>query len=594
MSSDGEMLTVSGLATARGLASGPVFLYAGDGELTVPEYVVAEAQVEEELARLQRARAEVRRDLESLIAVLKERTGRDDVMVFECHLMILEDPLLVEATVRAVREQHLNAEAALRRTADESRAKFERMNDDYFRERVRDLDDVERRLMKSLLGFAKSPALELKSPAIVVAGSLSPSETMQLPREYVLGFATDGGSTTSHVALLARALGIPAVTGLGDITARVKPGMEVLLDGTAGTLTLNPDAAARADFAALAAHQREVAAAPAALTAGTLRDGSRVEFGANFHEGIPVEGVRECGATGIGLYRSEYLWLNRELEPTEAEQLSAYRAAAELAAALAPDGAVTIRALDIGGDKTVRGISVREANPFLGNRSIRYLLSHREVLRTQLRAILRASAFGKVRLMYPLVSCVEELAEAATALEAVKRELDAEGVAHDRSLPVGAMIEVPAAALNVAAIVRRVDFLSIGTNDLIQYVMAADRGNEAVAHLYQPAHPAVLELVRRVIAAAKAAGKGVEVCGESAADPVYGVLWAAMGAEALSMSAMYIPPLAKIFSRLTRADLDAYAAMVAEIGSDVPAAAIAERCRGWLSAKIPDLEELLI
>ena len=328
---------------------------------------------------------------------------------------------------------------------------------------------------------------------------------------------------------------------------------------------------------------------------GMFRDGrSCLVLYANVHPGVPVDDVRGQGARGIGLYRSEYLWLNCEREPTEDEQYAAYREAAEFAATLGPDAPITIRMLDIGGDKLVRGISATEANPFLGNRSIRYLLANRNVFRTQLRAILRASVHGRVSIMYPMISCVEELREAARTLAEVRRELDEKGIAYDHDIRTGAMIEVPAAAINAEALAREVSFFSIGTNDLVQYTMAADRGNEAVAHLYQPTNPAVLKLMRLTIDAAKRNGIRVEVCGESASDPIVGVLWAAMGVDALSMSATYIPLMAKLLSRLTRAELDDYLRTVETMDVSATGGEILDVCRDWMLTHIPDLDNIVI
>ena len=593
--SNKQPITIAGLAAARGFASGPVFIYRGDGELPVPEYVIEEGREGDEKLRFKRAVFDVKRDLEGLISVLQERTGREDVRVFECHLMILEDAALQDEVARYIQSDRLNAEAAVRKTMNGARAQFERMNDPYFRERVRDIDDIERRVLKALTGFDRSPHLELKAPSIIVADDLTPSETVQLPRDLVLGFATNGGSTTSHVALLARALALPAVCGLGNITSRVSPGETVLLDGTNGAVTLNPDEDTRRQFETLVRRQRELAVeAASGAPAGTLKDGGDVPLYANIHPGVPVAGVREYGSRGIGLYRSEYLWLNREAEPTEEDQFIAYKAAVQFSARLPPGASVAIRALDIGGDKLVRGISAKESNPFLGNRSIRYLLSHRDVMRKQVRAILRASAFGKVKLMYPMVSCIEELREAATLLETVKRDLDRAGLPYDREIQVGVMIEVPAAAINADEFARYADFFSIGTNDLIQYTMAADRGNEAVAHLYQPTNPAVLKLMKRTIAAAKRNGIYVSVCGESASDPIVGVLWAAMGVDFLSMSATYIPLMAKLLSRLTRADHDDYLKAVEAMGDGATAAEILAVCETWMRAHIPDLDNIVL
>ena len=595
MSNKPAMTTVAGLATARGFAAGPVFLYRSAEEVPVPEYVVELGREGEELQRLKRAIASVRRDLEGIIAALRERAGREDVRVFECHLMILEDPMIAAENERRIAIDHVNAEAAVKATAAHYRERFARMNDPYFRERVRDLDDVERRMLKAFSGSMPNPLAELKAPSIVVADDLTPSETVQLPREFLLGFATNGGSTTSHVALLARAMGIPAVTGLGDITERVAPGMTVLLDGTNGAVTVNPDERTVAEFETLIRRQETHSkAAMEGPPAGTLADGGDVLILANVHPGIPIAGVKAFGARGVGLYRSEYLWLNGEREPTEEEQFAAYCEVVKSVASFIPEASVTIRTLDVGGDKTVRGISVKEANPFLGNRSIRYSLSHADSFRVQLRAILRASAFGRTKIMYPMISCIEEIREASVLLEGVKRELDEAGIPYDRDIAVGAMIEVPAAAINAEGMARHVDFFSVGTNDLVQYVMAADRGNEAVANLYQPLNPAILELMRRTIAAAKKNGIPVTVCGESASDPVVGVLWAAMGVDGLSMSAPYIPVIASILRRLSRADLANYAAFALGMEADRPAQEIFADCRRWLTTRILDFDSLLI
>ena len=587
------MRTLSGLATARGLVSGPVFVYRDGGEIPIPEYKVPPGMEQSEIVRFKRAHLDTKRDLENLVSVLKERAGRQDVMVFECHLMILEDVILMDETEKHIIEDRLNAEAAVRKTADIARAKFERMNDPYFRERVRDLDDVERRLLKALTGFGYDPLKGLDAPAIIVADDLTPSETVQLPREFVLGFATDGGSTTSHVALLARAMGIPAVTGLGNVTEYVKPGERVLLDGTAGTVTIDPDEKTVKEFNALLKQQK--AASEFALSgspAGTLKDGGEILIYANIHPGLPIEGLKEHGARGVGLYRSEYLWLNLGTEPSEEEQFLAYSQAAKVSSSLSPVSTITIRVLDIGGDKVVRGISQKESNPFLGNRSIRYLLSSPETFRTQLRAILRASVYGRVRIMYPMVSCVEELLAAEKILNEVKSDLDAKNIPYDHDVAVGAMIEVPAAAVNADSLARHLDFFSIGTNDLVQYTMAADRGNDSVAYLYQPTNPAVIKLMRMAIEAAKRNSIGVSVCGESAADPVVGVLWGAMGVDQLSMSATYIPVMANLFSRLTRQDLDEYLKLVEDMCNTATGQEILDACTAWMAQKIPEFSEI--
>ncbi len=593
------MRTVRGLPTARGFAIGPVYVYRGDGAIPVPEYALAEGGEAAEWARFNAALDVARRDLESVVEALNARGGRTDAKIFECHLMLLDDPLFIAEVEKRVKVERLNAEAAVRRTADESRALFAKMNDPYLRERVRDIDDLERRVLRILLGAAANPNAGLTTPSIIVADDLTPSETVQLPRELILGFAMNGGSTTSHVALLARSMGVPAVSGLGNATSLVEPGETVLLDGTEGCLTVAPTAAAIRDFRDLVERQKEISEeAVTGPAAGTLKDGGTIALFANLHPGAPLDGVKALGARGVGLYRSEYLWLNEEGEPSEDEQYRAYREVAEFATTLG--ASATIRVLDIGGDKLVRGISQRsgtrqsEANPFLGNRSIRYLLSHPEVFKTQLRAILRASAHGRIKLLYPMISCVEELRAAAVVLDEVRRDLRAAGIAFDEEMAVGAMIEVPAAALNADALASFVQFFSVGTNDLVQYTMAADRGNEAVANLYQPTNPAILELMRRIIDAAKKAKIPVSVCGESASDPVIGVLWAAMGVDVLSMSATYIPVISKVLSKLTRDDLNDYRDAILALGRDKTGEEILDACRDFLQQRIPDFNNIVI
>ena len=584
------MRTAAGLAVSRGSACGPVFLHGGCGDAPVPSDPVPPGGEAAELDRLRAALKAVAADLGELIDDLRERGVSDDLRVFEGHLMLLEDPLLVGDIERCVRKERLNAAAAVSRTVAKARTVFAGMADPYLRERADDLEDVARRILRRLAGLPDAPADALKVPSVVVAASLAPSDVVRLPRDLVLGLALDGGSATSHVALMARALGIPCVAALGDVSSRVEPGDRILLDGTTGAVTVNPDADTLRAWAGRMVRPPS-AAADDGPPAGTLRDGSRMTLHANVHPGLPEDGVRASGACGIGLYRSEFLWLNGGFEPSEEEQFAAYRAAARLAAELAPGAAATLRTLDIGGDKLVSGLNAKEPNPFLGNRSIRYLLSHRETFAVQLRAMLRASAEGRVRILHPMVSCVEELDEAAEVLAGVRRELDAEGVPYDRDIPVGAMIEVPSAALIADALAARVDFLSVGTNDLVQYTLAADRGNEAVVRLHQPTHPAVLALLRMTVAAAKHRGIGVSVCGESAADPVTGLLWAAMGVDTLSMSPGYVPRMARVLRRLSRADLDEYAAVPSALGDGAPGPAVYAACRRWLDGRIPGWEE---
>ena len=586
-----RMVTVSGTATSRGFVSGTVFLYAGEHDVVLPEYTLPESKVGAELARYREARAETRRQLEGVVADVSSRVASAEADIFRNHLVMLEDEVIISSVENIIRDERLNAEAAIHRVSDTFRKTFERMNDPYLRERARDLDDVERRIMRVLAGRAETALTQITSPVIVVADDLTPSETVTLPRKFILGFATNHGSATSHVALLARAMGIPAVTGLGDITSRVQAGDRILLDGTHGEVTVNPDRNTREQFARLIWRERELMAA---LEESRLQPerGLNVKLLANVQPGVPFGSLAAFGAQGMGLYRSEYLWLGGADEPTENVQTAAYTEAVKAAAALGSEARVVIRVLDIGGDKMMKGAVAREANPFLGNRSIRFLLSRKDIFRTQLRAILKASANGNAAILYPMVATIEELRQANAELRTAMEQLRMAGIPFDERIPVGCMIEIPSAALNADLFAKEVSFFSIGTNDLVQYVMAADRGNEQVSYLYQPTNPAVIKLVDMAAKAAAKAGISCSVCGESASDPVLASLWAALGVTGLSMSAGYIPAIRKVLRSIEPSDADALATEVRELCSTAGANEIYAHARDFLVKRIPDLEDI--
>ena len=589
------METVAGLAISRGLVAGPAFLYRADSLPNVPERTLTPEAVADELARFQAARATAREQLTALIDRLKENgNSGGEADVFANHIELFDDVLLVAAVERNISEGRVNAETAVRRAMGEFREVFARMKDAYLRERARDLDDIERRILRVLTSTEETTLSQIDRPSIIVADDLTPSETVSLRRDFVLGFATDRGSTTSHVALLARALGIPAVAGLGDISSRVQTGDTILLDGTGGTVTLDPDEKARAAFDEMIRRSRELyfQLADGPSRSGGLKDGTPVTFRANVQPGVPLCGLATYGAEGIGLYRSEYLWLGEDGNPSEEKQAKIYSDAARAVAGMGAGARVIFRALDLGGDKLMNGTLHREANPFLGCRSIRWLLAHRDVFRTQLRAILRASAAGPSSVMYPMIATRDELREANKELERAKAELAAEGVPFDANIPHGCMIEVPSAALAAEQLAREADFFSIGTNDLVQYTLAADRGNEQVAYLYQPAHPAVIKLVDMTVAAAKAKGIPVAVCGESAADPVLAALWIGLGVKSLSMGASGIPVVKKVLRGISSADAAGLADKVRAMCADSSAADIYAFCRQFILDKVPDFEAL--
>ena len=587
------METVAGLAISRGLVAGPAFLYRADTLQNLPEHTVAPEAADDEIARFQAARTTAREQLIALIERIQANgNASDEVAVFTNHLALFDDVLLVAAVERNIREERVNAETAVRRAIGEFRDVFAKMKDAYLRERARDLDDIERRILRVLTKTEETTLAQIDRPVIIVADDLTPSETVTLPRDFVLGFATDRGSTTSHVALLARALGIPAVVGLGDISTRVQTGETILLDGTNGTVTLDPDEATWADFERLIRRSRELYSqlADGPSRSGILKDGTPVTIRANVQPGVPLCGLATYGAEGIGLYRSEYLWLGEDGNPSEEKQSKVYTDAARVVAGMGAGARVIFRALDLGGDKLMSGAPHHEANPFLGCRSIRWLLTHRDMFRTQLRAILRASAAGPSAVMYPMIATRDELRAANEELERAKAELAAEGVPFDANIPHGCMVEVPSAALAADQLAREVDFFSIGTNDLVQYTLAADRGNEQVAYLYQPAHPAVIKLVDMTVAAAKAQGIPVAVCGESAADPVLAALWIGLGVSSLSMGASGIPVVKKALCGLSSGDVTELADKVRAMCANSSAADIYAFCRTFLLEKVPDFE----
>ena len=384
---------------------------------------------------------------------------------------------------------------------------------------------------------------------------------------------------------------MPAVTGLGNITSVTKAGDFILLDGTHGEVTVNPDRATREQFAKLIWREHELM--------GMLEEsrrqpdrGLKVKLLANVQPGVPFGSLSAFGAEGMGLYRSEYLWLGSDNEPTENEQTAAYTEAVKAASALGNDARVVFRVLDIGGDKMMKGAVAREANPFLGNRSIRLLLSRRDIFHTQLRAILKASASGKAAILYPMVATIEELRQANAELREAMEQLRMAGIPFDDKLPVGCMIEIPSAALNADLFAKEVSFFSIGTNDLVQYVMAADRGNEQVSYLYQPTNPAVIKLVDMAAQAAARAGISCSVCGESAGNPVLASLWAALGVTGLSMSAGYLPIIRKVLHSIEPADAEVLSAEVRELCATAGASEIYAHVSSFLAKRIPDIGEL--
>ncbi|WP_348623343.1 phosphoenolpyruvate--protein phosphotransferase [Paenibacillus peoriae] len=546
------MLKISGIAASAGIAIARAFI------LEHPNYAVerrAVGDVEAEIARLDAALVQSQTELESIKEKTLQELGEKKAEIFASHLLILNDPELIDPVKAKIRDEQLNADYALNEVATQFISMFENMKSAYLQERASDMRDVTKRILNHLLGVHFVSPAEIAEETIVLAEDLTPSDTAQLNREFVKGFATNIGGRTSHSAIMARSLEIPAVVGTKNILSQAKSGDLIIVDGLDGHVFVNPTdeivAEYRAKQVAYDKQREEWRKLRGEATVSV--DGVHVELAANIGTPNDVAGVLDNGGEGVGLYRTEFLYMGRDKLPSEEVQYTAYKTVLERM----EGKPVVVRTLDIGGDKELPYLDLpKEMNPFLGFRAIRLCLDRQDIFRTQLRALLRASVHGNLRIMFPMIATLNEFREAKAVLLEEKEKLVAEGVSVSEEIQLGIMVEIPSTAVLADQFAKEVDFFSIGTNDLIQYTMAADRMNERVSYLYQPYNPSILRLVKMVIDAAHREGRWVGMCGEMAGDTTAIPLLLGLGLDEFSMSATSILPARSQISKLSRADME--------------------------------------
>ncbi len=548
---------ITGIPASPGIVFGKA-LVLKEEKIVLDTQKISEDQIEGEVARFYAGREAAVEQLNSIHQRALKSLGEEKAAIFEGHLMILEDEELEEEIIDYLRSNKVNASVAASKIIDQQVEMLSEIDDEYLKERAGDIRDIGNRLIKNILGMHIVDLGDITEESILVAYDLTPSETAQLNLEKVLGFITDIGGRTSHTSIMARSLELPAIVGTNNVTARVNTGDYLILDAVNNRVYVNPTQAEIDELKTLEAKLAEEKAELAKLKdlpAVTL-DGHKVDVVANIGTIRDCEGAHRNGAEGVGLYRTEFLFMDRDQLPSEEEQFIAYKEVVE-----AMEGRlVVLRTMDIGGDKELPYLNLpKEMNPFLGWRAVRIALDRREILHAQLRAVLRASAFGKLAVMFPMIISVEEIRELKSVLETLKAELRAEGKAFDENIQVGVMVETPSAAVNAKFLAKEVDFFSIGTNDLTQYTLAVDRGNELISHLYNPMSPSVLGLIKQVIDASHAEGKWTGMCGELAGDERATLLLLGMGLDEFSMSAISVPRIKKLIRHVNYQEVKALA-----------------------------------
>ena len=561
-----EEIILEGIAASPGVAHGTALLYL-QKELDVPSYDLPPEAIDSEIERFDQAILQTREEITAVRHKVAASLGEGEARIFDAHLMVLEDSALLDEVNSELRSTNKNVESCYHQIAQRYISFFSSMEDEYLKERVTDIRDVSRRLLQNLIGMNKSNLGELAAHSIIVSEDITPSDTADMDRSKLLGFITDAGGQTSHSVIMARSMRIPAVVGLHNATKTIQSGDQILVDGYDGIVVINPSEARLFKYGKLASERRKLDEMYISVISepSETKDGSPIGLMSNIEGAHEMEQVVAMRSNGVGLFRTEGIFLRHHGYPPESVQYDEYAAVVEAAG----DEPVIIRTLDIGGDKTLGDGGTQEDNSFMGFRAIRFCLGNLDIFKTQLRAILRASAKGNVKIMYPMISGVAELRRANQILEEVKVDLRAENLAFNEGIEVGAMVEIPSAAAIIDLLAAEADFFSIGTNDLIQYLMAVDRLNDRVAHLYEPAHPAVLRTLKVIIDEANRLGKPVSVCGEIAGDPIYAALLLGMGATSLSLTSSMLPEVKYFIRNVTITDARALAEEVLKVNDPV-------------------------